>query len=175
MSLQANYFELFDLPLRYQVDTNVLAERFRTLQRTVHPDKYANAPDKERRLALQHAAQINAAFTTLKNPLQRGQYLLQLNGVELDDTDTSMPTDFLMQQMELREEIADIQQQADVNALSGFLTKVQQQQQQLQTELSQQFTQQDFNAARDSVRKMQFFDKIYAEALSLEENLLADA
>jgi len=66
-----NYFEVFDLPVSFDIDTDTIAERYRDLQRVVHPDKYVNAPDRERRLAMEKATQVNEAFQTLKNPLSR--------------------------------------------------------------------------------------------------------
>ena len=66
-----NYFELFGLPVGYIVDAKALAERYRELQRIVHPDRFANASDQERRLSVQGAALINEAYETLKDPIAR--------------------------------------------------------------------------------------------------------
>jgi len=101
--LTSNYYELFQLPIGFEVDLKALSERYRTLQSSVHPDKYANASDLERRLSVQQSARINEAFQTLKNPLRRARYLLELNGIDMNaDTDTSMDPIFLMQQMIMR-------------------------------------------------------------------------
>ena len=107
MSVLKNHFELFDLPVSFDIDTNTLAERYRELQRTVHPDKFASAPNRERRLAMQKATQINEAFQILKKPLTRAAYLLQLHGIDTNQQNTTMDSEFLMTQMELREELAE--------------------------------------------------------------------
>ena len=108
MELTQNHFELFGLPVAFDVDAQQLAERYRELQRILHPDRYANASDRERRLSIQHAAQVNEAFQTLKSSLRRARYLLQLKGVEFDDEkETHLDPAFLMEQMELREALAD--------------------------------------------------------------------
>jgi len=174
MSLTANYFELFGLPIGFDVDMALLADRYRTLQRQVHPDNYANAPERERRLALQTAAHVNTAFQTLKNPLHRGRYLLQLQGIDTDDaTDTKLDNAFLMTQMELREELADISQATQsLSALQAFLTRVAQETEQQHTLMRQQFAAQDYAAARNSVRQLQFFYKLHEEAMYLEEALI---
>ena len=114
MELTQNHFELFGLPVAFDVDAQQLAERYRELQRILHPDRYANASDRERRLSIQHAAQVNEAFQKLKSSLRRARYLLQLKGVEFDDEkETHLDPAFLMEQMELREALADVRAEAD--------------------------------------------------------------
>src|SRR5512141_1081809 len=104
-----NHFELFELPVTFDIDTDELAVRYRELQRRVHPDKYANASDQERRLSMQMTTMINEAFQTLKDPVWRGRYLLSLRGISLDDEiDTAMDPAFLTEQMELREELEEV-------------------------------------------------------------------
>jgi len=173
MSLTANHFELFDLPVSFDIETVMLAQRYRALQRVIHPDNYANASDRDRRLAMQKTAQINEAFQILKHPLTRGQYLLQLQGIDTNNAkNTAMDNEFLMEQMELHEELAEIKHQSQpVDALNHFLTRLTQRMQILTTALSQQFAQQDYSAACDSVRQYQFFHRLYEEALTLEEIL----
>lgn len=175
MSLSANHFEVFDLPISFDIDNTLLAQRYRELQRAIHPDNYAaNASERERRLALQKAAQVNEAFQTLKNPLSRGRYLLQLHGIDTnEENDMAMDSQFLMTQMELREELAEIKQRSQpLDALNTFLKHVEKHQQQLTDTLSQQFTQNHFQAARNTVRQFQFFIRLHEEALRLEEELI---
>jgi molecular chaperone HscB len=111
--LSSNFFVLFGLPVSFDIDAEALAQRYREMQPAVHPDKFANASDTERRLSVQMAARINEAFRTLKDPLARGRYLLALQGVEVDDTDTAFDSDFLMQQMVLREQLGEVRDSAD--------------------------------------------------------------
>jgi molecular chaperone HscB len=174
MSLTANHFQIFDLPISFDIETETLAQRYRDLQRAVHPDRYANAPDRERRLAMQKATQVNEAFQTLKNPLARGLYLLQLQGIDANNANNAtMDNEFLMEQMELREELAEIKQKSQpLEALNTFLSRLEIQQQDLTQKLSQQFSEQHYQAAGDSVRKFQFFTKLHEEALRLEEELV---
>ena len=167
-----NYFEVFDLPVSFDIDTDTIAERYRDLQRVVHPDKYVNAPDIERRLAMEKATQVNEAFQTLKNPLSRGLYLLQLQGIETHDNHTAMDSEFLMQQMEYREELVEIKQLSHpFDALNAFLNRIEREQKQLNDTLSQQFAQNDYQSAHDNLRKCQFLIRLHEEALSLEEEL----
>ncbi|EDN65648.1 co-chaperone Hsc20 [Beggiatoa sp. PS] len=172
--MTANHFEVFDLPISFDINSDTLTQRYRELQRTVHPDKYANAPDRERRLAMQKATQVNEAFQTLKNSLSRGLYLLQLQGIEANDPqNTAMDGEFLMAQMELREELAEIKQKSQpLEALNSFLSRIEIQQQNLTKKLSQQFSEQHYQTASDTVRQFQFFTKLHEDALKLEEELI---
>jgi len=168
-----NHFEIFDLPVSFAVDIDTLAQRYRDLQRAVHPDKYANAPAQERRLAMQKATQVNAAFQTLKDPLARGLYLLQLQGIEINDNNIKMDNEFLLEQMDLREQLAEIKQHKQpLKALNDFLERMTQEQRNLADTLTQQFAQKNYQLAFDTVRKFQFFTRLQEEALSLEEGLL---
>ncbi|WP_353570618.1 co-chaperone HscB [Candidatus Albibeggiatoa sp. nov. BB20] len=170
MSLTSDFFTLFNLPIQFELNVQSLTKRYQELQRTVHPDKFADAPERDRRLALQQAAHINEAFNTLKIPLSRGRYLLQLKGIDTQEQqNTVMDTTFLMQQMDLRETLATVKQ---IDALNDFLNELEQQTQTLTTQLKQQFIDEHYPQASDTVRKLQFFHKLNEEAMQLEEDLL---
>src|SRR6266568_9105661 len=104
MNLNDNFFELFELPVVFRLDSAALDRAYRDLQTRVHPDKFAHLGDDERRLSMQWATQANEAYRTLRRPLARAQYLLHLRGIDLKaESNTAMPPDFLMEQMEWRE------------------------------------------------------------------------
>ncbi len=83
MELSADYFELFGLPLSYEVDRDQLAQQYRELQQQYHPDRYASASDQERRLSLQMASRVNEGNRVLRDPVARARYLLEQMGVDL--------------------------------------------------------------------------------------------
>ena len=108
MSIAKNFFEIFSLPASWEMDQSVLDKKFRTLQLTFHPDRYANKNDFEKRLAVQTASTINQAYETLSSPLLRAQYLLKLEGFDADqESHITSDGQFLMQQMVLREALSD--------------------------------------------------------------------
>ena len=78
MKISSNFFDVFSLPQGWVVDLSELDIRFRKLQQQFHPDRFANNSEIEKRRAVQMASMINQAYETLKNPLSRAQYLLQL-------------------------------------------------------------------------------------------------
>ena len=103
-----NHFDLFGLQPAFGVDEERLERAYREIQSRVHPDRYAHAGDAERRASLQWTTRVNEAYSTLKNPVQRASHILSLHGVDVAfETNTAMPADFLIQQMELRETLAE--------------------------------------------------------------------
>jgi molecular chaperone HscB len=159
--LQKNHFELLDLPTQFEVDFNLLDQHYRQLQNEVHPDRFVTAPANERMQSMQVATQANEAYQTLKNTTARARYLLQLKGIEtLEESNTAMPADFLMLQMEWRETIDDSISNKDVNALDCLLTEIKQNAKQLATQLQQCFDDKAYALASELVRKLSFIDKI---------------
>lgn len=174
--LCSNHFELFGLTVRFVLDQELLAERYREMQRGVHPDRYANATDQERRLSVQRAAQINEAFQTLRDPLARAHYILGLKGVQVDnERDTGMDPVFLMEQMELREALSEVRERLDPQGELGRLfSDINARIQTLIGLLEEQLagtTPEELREARDTVRKLQFLSRLREEALELEADL----
>ena len=116
-----NHFELFGLPVAYALDLERLDRDYREVQGRVHPDRFAAAADSEKRLSKQWATQANEAYRTLREPLLRARYLLALKGYDTAEEDnTAMPADFLMEQMEWREQAADARAAKDVASLKSL-------------------------------------------------------
>lgn len=175
--LTSNYFDLFKLPISFEVDLKGLSERYRSLQNSVHPDRFANASDMERRLSVQQSARINEAFQTLKNPLSRAKYLLEINGIDMNaDTDTQMDPQFLMQQMELRESLGEVKNSVNpIDELLKINNNIDQSISSIILELKRIFPAGqpgDLAVARDCVRRLQFMIRLQEEAQSLEEMLV---
>ena len=178
MALTQNHFELFGLPVAFDVDVHQLAERYRQLQRASHPDRYANASDRERRLSIQHAAQVNEAFQTLKSSLRRARYLLQLKGIDFDDEkETHLDPTFLVEQMELREVLAEVKTKTDpLTSLTDIMADINARQQAMEGQLRQLFAEDNDETrqqAKQLVQKMQFLVRLQQEAEELEEELVA--
>jgi molecular chaperone HscB len=171
--LGKNYFELFDLPITFDLDLADLAARYRDLQRRFHPDRFASASESERRFSLQLTAQVNAAFQTIKDPVARARYMLGLQGIDTgEDTDTAMDTAFLMEQMELRENLAEAQDAVDRHArLASLRQRVDVEFEARSALLHNRFAENSEPArrqARNLVREMQFLQKLAHEVEELE-------
>jgi molecular chaperone HscB len=170
-----NYFELFGLPVGFTVDGAALAERYRSLQRQVHPDKFAAASSQERRLSMQLTTLVNEAYQTLRDPVRRGRYLLGLKGLAThDETDTRMDPAFLMEQMELRESLDEARGREDAHKrLAELANDIEQRFARKQDEFARCWEGQlaEADRARQVVREMQFLDKLLNEIREREGEL----
>ncbi len=79
------YFTFFSLPPKLAVDTAALEKSFYALSRKLHPDRFAAKPAAEQEAALAESSRLNDAYRTLKDPIARTEYLLKLEGVELEE------------------------------------------------------------------------------------------
>ncbi len=80
-----DYFEFFAFPRKLDLDTSALEKEFYALSRKLHPDVFGQAEDKERSWSLEQSSRLNDAYRTLKDPIKRTEYLLKLEGVELEE------------------------------------------------------------------------------------------
>lgn len=102
-----NYFSLFSLPVQFDINPEVLEQKYQVLQRITHPDRFAGASEQEQRLYLQKNTEINDAYHVLGSTISRGEHILDVREVpRASEQETIGDTDFLMQQMELREQLA---------------------------------------------------------------------
>ena len=175
--LSLNHFQLFKLPESFSIDIPQLTERYRDLQRVVHPDRYANASAQESRLAMQHTAQLNEAFQVLKQPLSRARYMLELQGVDFnDERDIQQDPMFLMEQMELREALEEIQTSSDpLVKITEIMQSIDSREKQLFEEIQSYLnskTEQNQKAAKAVVHKLQFMQKLRQEADDKEASLM---
>lgn len=163
MNASTSHFALFGLPVAFSIDLAALDQIYRRLQAEVHPDRFASATDAERLLSLQKATQVNEAYQTLKNPLSRGRYLLQLRGVDTqEESNTAMPMDFLMQQMAWREALEDAQ--GSMPALESLDRELRAAAKSLLATLETALDEQPNDVlATETVRKLRFIDKVQSE------------
>ncbi|MBE8595934.1 co-chaperone HscB [Xenorhabdus sp. BG5] len=171
-----DYFTLFGLPARYAIDCEQLATRYQELQRQFHPDRFANQPERDKTLALQQAATINDGYQTLKHPLKRAEYMLSQQGFDLsNEQHTMQDTVFLMQQLELREELEAIEHRVDSEtALNDFSSRLHTMIKTRSEQMEQQINAAEWSIAADTVRKLRFLDKLQQQVEQLEERLLDD-
>jgi len=173
IDLAANYFELFSLPIRFDVDIGQLASRYRSLQAESHPDRFANADAQTRRLSVQFAALINEAYETLKTPLKRGFYLLKLKGLDVsNDSRTTSDTDFLMQQMEYRERLEGIPKAADpLTSADDFRDDILAENARLFGLFEKEYSADNNNAAQEILMKLQFYNRLITQLNEVEARL----
>ena len=172
-----NYFDLFNVAPAFDIDTALLAERYRELQRAVHPEKFANDTEQKKLLSVQRTAQVNDGYQTLKNPLRRAEHMLSLRGIELShETTTLKDGTFLMQQMEWREALEDITHSSDPqSSIDELYDSFAQFESVLSVKLATLLASDD-NAdallAADQIRKLKFMAKLQDELARIEDSLL---
>ncbi|HEV8110294.1 MAG TPA: Fe-S protein assembly co-chaperone HscB [Burkholderiales bacterium] len=160
-----DHFALFGLPRVFGLDKEVLEKAYRDIQAQVHPDRFAHAGDAERRASLQWTTRVNEAYRTLKDPVQRGRHLLELHGVDVAfETNTQMPTDFLMQQLELREELEAATGMKDPSRLDRLRAGLSASKKALEKEIGAAIdAKRDYSGAAELVRKLMFLDRLDSE------------
>lgn len=159
-----NHFELFHLPQRFGIDMIALDMAFHEVQNQVHPDKFASAGDAEKRVAMQWATRANEAYRTLKSPLKRAAYLCELNGADLQtESNTAMPRNFLMQQMEWREALGDAKAAKDIPALEQLEKELRVVRQIEVARIGGMLDTQNFEHAVQGVRQLMFLEKFGEE------------
>ena len=171
--LQKNHFQLFGLAQSFEIDAAQLDRQYRDLQAQVHPDKSAHLSEAEQRLAMQHSTQVNEAYQTLRSPLRRARYLLSLHGVDTqEDTNTGMPLDFLMAQMEWREAIAEVEQARDELALDELEARLHRETRELEIQLAGKIdAEKNYADAAGLVRKLRFMEKLAEEIHSAYDEI----
>lgn len=179
MAHTQTHFELFELPVSFDVSLQDLSQRYRELQRVVHPDKFVNASDYERRLSVEKAALINDAYQILKSPQRRARYMLELQSVSFDDEkDMALEPSFLMEQIELRESLSELNQTADpMESLNEIMADIKNRIATVIQGLREGLVQEQLDDSQKSslkqlIHKMQFLNKLQEEAEYQEENLL---
>jgi molecular chaperone HscB len=160
-----NHFELLGLPVAFAIEPDSLERAYLDLQSRVHPDRFASSGDAERRVAMQWATRANEAYRTLRNPLDRARYLLGLKGFDTgEESNTSMPPDFLMQQMEWREAVEAGRSGHDAAALEGVRGELGAARREMQALLARALGgDRNYEAGCSLVRKLRFLDRLEEE------------
>ncbi len=158
MKLDDDDFTLLGLPRRFAQDRSLVDTRWRELQAQVHPDRFAVEGAASQRIAMQWAVRVNEAYQRMKDPLKRAAYLCELNGAPINsESNTAMPTVFLVQQMEWREALDEATLLSDVEALADAVAMHRTQAlEQLQLTLDDQ---RDHGAASQQVRALMFVER----------------
>jgi len=159
-----DHFALFDFVPAFALDTAALDQRYREVQARVHPDKHAHLPAAEQRVAMQWATHANEAYQTLKSPLKRAQYLLALRGVDPQvERNTAMPMEFLVQQLECREAVAEARSEHDMDALESLQRDMRREIKAEYASIGQELDAGDNDAAAQTVRRLLFKEKLLHE------------
>lgn len=173
LDFKQNYFQLFGLPVDFHIDKNSLKAKQRALQAEFHPDLFVNASEQDKRLSVQQASHVNEAYQTLLNPVKRARYLLEINGLELnDETETTSDTDFLMEQLELREQLDGCRNSEDpLSCCDEIADKLKLRARLFAEDFVDKLAAEQYEAARLASRKMQFISRIQEQVMDIQFQL----
>jgi molecular chaperone HscB len=154
-----NYYELFELPISPVVDKNGISKKYFELQKKFHPDFYTNETEDDKENALTQSAAINKGFTIFSNKEKTLEYFLQLKGIIATDEKYNLPPDFLMEMMELNEDLdAETNIEEKVNAYEQDL--ILEVESLLSTENSALLTENDFQKLKAYYYKKKYLKRI---------------
>ena len=120
-----DYFAVFGLARRMSLDLADLEKRFHRLSRQRHPDNFYRASQEEQELSLEQSARLNDAYRTLRDPFARAEYLLSLEGQQVEKKGSAVPPELLEEVFELREWLAELRATASEQAPSAHRNEVQ--------------------------------------------------
>lgn len=104
-----NYFELYEMPVLFQVDQGLLKKKYYALSRQYHPDFFTNSPDEEQAGILEKASLVNKGYKILQNPDETIKYVLQLKGLLQEEEKFELDPQFLMEVMDINEELMELE------------------------------------------------------------------
>lgn len=164
-----NHFSLLNLPKQFDLSQEALEQAWKQASSRVHPDRFATASAAEKRVAVQWAARVNDAYQTLKNPLSRAAYMCELAGFSIEaESNTAMGTEFLMTQMQWREQLDDVRNDSQRHGLDALLLEIQAKQLELFDEMKHLIdARQDYAGATKRVREWMFVNKMHQEVKAL--------
>ena len=169
IQLSDSDFEIFGLPCQFELDSAALSASYLRLQSQTHPDRFANSSAQEKRLAVQWATRVNEAYKRLQNPMERAIYWCELNGENPRGQQSNLPPALLMQQMEWREALEEIE---GAEALEDLLDEVAAEKKRCLALIAQQIdSETNAQAANATAQALLFIDKFMIELTKKLEQL----
>jgi molecular chaperone HscB len=167
-----NFFELFGVPVTFAIDARRLDCAYRNLQARVHPDRYAAAGPAEQLHATRRAMLANEAYHTLKDAVSRACHLLHLHGIDaLDPRRASVPSAFLVEQMEWRERIDDARGLRNTATLERLGKELEAATAALEGTLAQLLDDaRDYTKAAETIAKLRFLGRLREEVDLAQED-----
>lgn len=167
-SSTSNYFEIIGVDCAYDLSLAEISKKYKNLQSQLHPDKFGNKTEEEKVISEEYSALINKAYSTLINPLERGLYMLKLNGFSIEEDSKEMDKVFLMEIMERNEEIEN---EKDADKLRQLNIKNKETIDSLIREVQEAFEKKDVKKAKNILTKMKYYYTIDYKIKELKQKL----
>lgn len=163
-----NYFELFDIEQSFQPDQALVKKKFYQLSRQYHPDFYGNGSEEEKEKALEMSALVNKAYQTLQNQDLLVKYVLKEAGLLEEDEKYQLSPDFLMEVMDLNEQLMDADEPETKTAIKTAIDQLNTQiyepvQATLENHPGNTLTQEKLLQVKEFYFRKKYLDRILAE------------
>lgn len=184
-SPESTHFDVFGLPPSFDLDLGEVERRYHELSLKLHPDRFAQADPRERRLSLEQTSALNEAWRTLRDPISRALYLLRLHGVLLEDEHgmerLEMPQDFLMEILDLREALEGLRAKKDLDGALEMAEDVRRREKASLDEAADALRALEKNPGDEASKmkaavalgRMRYFTRFLQEVEAIEEEALA--
>lgn len=174
LSLEHNFFEIFEITEAFELDEETLEDRYHKLQNETHPDRFAGAEEQQKLQAVQLNSYLNEAYVTLKSPLKRAGYLLQRNGIDPESVDQKdLDMELLLEQMQLRESLADLpKDESALEQIDKMKRETQKRIRECESRFTVSFSEGNLQLAKKVFHELQFLNKLLNETEQAEEHRL---
>ncbi|MED6208685.1 hypothetical protein PIB30_047590 [Stylosanthes scabra] len=157
-----DYFEIFGLSKKYDLEGVNLEGKYKDWQKKLHPDLVHSKSQKERDFAAEQSARVIDAYRTLSKPLSRAIYMMKLDGVEVDEEQTISDPELLAEIMEIREEVEEA---TDSESLKQILSKMEENLKSWSNTFATAFQSRNFEEAQESIRRMTYYSRVIDEVV----------
>lgn len=155
-----DYFQIFGLEKGFDIPDDNLEGKYKDWQKKLHPDLVHSRSEKEKNFAVDQSARVIDAYRTLCKPLSRALYLMQLEGVHVDEEQTIMDPDLLAEIMDIREAVEEA---SDSETLNQIQVQLQRKFEVSVNSFEEAFKRKDLDDAINSIQKMRYYDRAIQE------------
>ncbi|XP_006664540.3 iron-sulfur cluster co-chaperone protein HscB homolog [Oryza brachyantha] len=157
-----DYFRIFGLEREYNIKDNNLEGKYKDWQKKLHPDLVHSKSEKERAFAAEQSALVIDAYRTLSKPLSRALYLLQLEGIHIDEEKTITDPELLMEMMEMREAVSEAN---DPQTLEKIQSQIKRKFETWSNSFQEAFDKRDFDRAVKATQRMRYYERAVEETV----------
>ncbi len=153
--LNLTYFEIFDIDIDISIDMDELENKYLSLQKKFHPDKYASASNIEKTMAARISTHINDGYKTLSSLVLRVDYILKINNFSVSDHQTFKNSNFLKEQLEFSDKI----ERTNKNNFPIIREEINRKILDIIIEMKLNLVNQEFDTLYDNISMIKFYEK----------------
>ncbi|XVE96249.1 hypothetical protein REPUB_Repub02eG0205200 [Reevesia pubescens] len=160
LDLSIDYFQIFGLEKKYEIEVEGLDGKYKDWQKKLHPDLVHSKSEKEREYAAEQSARVIEAYRTLSKPLSRAIYILMLEGVDVDEEQTVSDPELLTEIMEIREAVEEA---PDSQALNQIQSQMKDKLKESSSSFANAYQSRNFDEAVTCIQRMTYYQRASEE------------